>query len=781
MTATDRRFGVYGAAAVKVPCRCATLNAITLAGLQTIGDVTVVDGDRVLVKDQTDAVDNGIYVASTGPWLRSSDFNGPYDIAEGTLVYVVANDLYELTTETPVIGTSELTFARVLARILTNGDLLDGDLSTAAGFTAALDAAFTVVGAQGGGAIDIPPGEYEIEATAMYPNAEFTVTIASPAVVSQIGHGLVENTPYVPVTDGALPTGLTAGTIYYVEPINANQFYLLVSPSGSRVNTTGSQSGIHKGIVLVAVPSTDEGYGIKLTAGRSNITVRCNGTATIRPTTNRIEMFWIDGAENTIFEESIKFDNAPNGVLQNELKPARKIPGAGVVGLGNAANCAIRQSSGENLTVSGGGTEFHTVVDYIGDWLDTAEVYGTVDVTNMVFDGCVFGLLVNRAKIIRFTNSRYDNGVNGINAAGSPNTIDLGAGIYVADRTSAEPWEVVLNNIHGHNNFGHITKVRKGLICTASNISTLNSHRGVQFENIHQISGGNIAVKLADINPDDMKPDAVRLVNFGNAEMTGFVADISGCNANAFRINGSITDDEDDDDDGFPDTDDLWRNRRATLNNLKVIDDGSASHDKPWFVISAQKDLRINHATVHLTGDDFSRTDPMFALEEGCERVTLNLPTRDAREALNPTDSDKIVRISADCDECTIILDRTCLFVDPTADTIQDSGSTNLKVRWLDEGAPRIYTSNFTVTHYNNRFINDKIGADQVVTLPDATLNTGRILSFTNRRAFNIISASSDVAAIADGVVGTLIVSDTAGKWAEIQSDGTQWVIIKAG
>jgi hypothetical protein len=52
----------------KAPALTATSANITLSGLQTINGVTVVAGDTVLVKDQTNAAQNGIYVASAGAW-----------------------------------------------------------------------------------------------------------------------------------------------------------------------------------------------------------------------------------------------------------------------------------------------------------------------------------------------------------------------------------------------------------------------------------------------------------------------------------------------------------------------------------------------------------------------------------------------------------------------------------------------------------------------------------------------------------------------------------------
>lgn len=115
--ATDRRNSVNSSKAVKVPCRVATTAAITLSGEQTIDGVAVVDGDRVLVKDQASGVDNGIYVADTSTWERALDFDGSNDVVEGTLVKVNGGTLgagfwYVSTTGTITPGSTIITFAQ---------------------------------------------------------------------------------------------------------------------------------------------------------------------------------------------------------------------------------------------------------------------------------------------------------------------------------------------------------------------------------------------------------------------------------------------------------------------------------------------------------------------------------------------------------------------------------------------------------------------------------------------------------------------------------------------
>ena len=57
----------------KQPVNCGTTANITLSGLQTIDGVTLVAGDRVLVKSQTAPAQNGIYLASATAWSRAPD------------------------------------------------------------------------------------------------------------------------------------------------------------------------------------------------------------------------------------------------------------------------------------------------------------------------------------------------------------------------------------------------------------------------------------------------------------------------------------------------------------------------------------------------------------------------------------------------------------------------------------------------------------------------------------------------------------------------------------
>jgi len=130
MTTTDRLAGLNGSVGFKAPCRVATTAAITLSGEQTIDGVAIVAGDRVLVKNQSSGVDNGIYLASTGAWSRALDFDGARDARNGTLVFVTSgttNGLYifRLTATDPLtVGVGSNTWVQVAT--------FDADASAAA-------------------------------------------------------------------------------------------------------------------------------------------------------------------------------------------------------------------------------------------------------------------------------------------------------------------------------------------------------------------------------------------------------------------------------------------------------------------------------------------------------------------------------------------------------------------------------------------------------------------------------------------------------------------------
>jgi hypothetical protein len=94
-----------------------TANIATLSGPMTLDGVTLVAGDRVLVKDQTTVAQNGIYVVATGAWARSTDADVWGELVSA-YVFVesgtVNADMGYLATVDPggTLGTTAVTFVQ---------------------------------------------------------------------------------------------------------------------------------------------------------------------------------------------------------------------------------------------------------------------------------------------------------------------------------------------------------------------------------------------------------------------------------------------------------------------------------------------------------------------------------------------------------------------------------------------------------------------------------------------------------------------------------------------
>ena len=72
----------------KAAARAATtVDLPALSGLLTVDTVTLVAGDRVLVKNQATASENGIYVAASGAWARAADANA-WDEFVGAVIFI---------------------------------------------------------------------------------------------------------------------------------------------------------------------------------------------------------------------------------------------------------------------------------------------------------------------------------------------------------------------------------------------------------------------------------------------------------------------------------------------------------------------------------------------------------------------------------------------------------------------------------------------------------------------------------------------------------------------
>jgi len=125
---------------IKDSVRVATTANITIASDLNVGDsidgVTLADGDRVLVKNQSTASQNGIYIAGSSP-VRSADANVSAEVTAGMFVFVEegstnADNGFVLTTnDTITLDTTDLTFVQFSGA----GQIVAGDALSKSGNT----------------------------------------------------------------------------------------------------------------------------------------------------------------------------------------------------------------------------------------------------------------------------------------------------------------------------------------------------------------------------------------------------------------------------------------------------------------------------------------------------------------------------------------------------------------------------------------------------------------------------------------------------------------------
>jgi hypothetical protein len=268
-TATDRLAGLTTSIAVKPPCVAVTAFDTPLTGLYTVGTVVLEEGDRVLVRAQTDASQNGIYNASTSDWTRALDFDGARDAVAGTLVLVrnqiIQGAMYEvLAASEIIIGETDITFelrddptilyaqtqheidANVVpvrhmyppGNVLRYGaDSTGADDSAAAfNFATLSQAVYTLDGTLN--EIVVPPGKYRIDGTVYVRKGQRLVGSmgASYIIANNVGSGATfkmgwGNSGGVPAVDGG------------GQPCSIENLFLLGGPSAGVVDFTTVAGG----------------------------------------------------------------------------------------------------------------------------------------------------------------------------------------------------------------------------------------------------------------------------------------------------------------------------------------------------------------------------------------------------------------------------------------------------------------------------------------------------------------------------------------------------------
>lgn len=220
---------------VKESVRVATTANITLSGTQTIDGVELSANDRVLVKNQSTASENGIYDVKADAWVRSADANSNTKVTSGMFTFVEegttnADSGWVLITNNPItLGTTNLTFTQFSG----TGQIEAGDGLTKTGNT------INAVGTAG--RISVTADAIDIDSTYVGQN---TIT-----TLGTITTGTWNGTTIGVANGGTGATTLTG----YVKGAGTNALTASATIPGSDIsgNITGNAANV-TGVVAIA-------------------------------------------------------------------------------------------------------------------------------------------------------------------------------------------------------------------------------------------------------------------------------------------------------------------------------------------------------------------------------------------------------------------------------------------------------------------------------------------------------------------------------------------------
>ncbi len=218
-----------------------TVNIPTLSGLLTIDTVTLVAGETVLVKNQSTAADNGIYVVSAGAWTRSVGAD-VWEEFIGAIVFVVEGT----QTGSAWFCTAQPGGTLGVTAINWSNFSVASTYTAGTGLTlAGTQFSITPVGAAGtyGSASAVPV--FVTNASGQVTSVTNTAISIANTAVSGLGTMSTQNANTVAITGGTLDAvtigGTTAGAITGTT-ITANTQFV-----GAGTGLTGTASGLSIG------------------------------------------------------------------------------------------------------------------------------------------------------------------------------------------------------------------------------------------------------------------------------------------------------------------------------------------------------------------------------------------------------------------------------------------------------------------------------------------------------------------------------------------------------
>lgn len=516
----------------KVPCRVATTANITRSGLQTLDTITVVADDRVLVKDQTDGSQNGIYLASADVWQRTNDCVDAGDLVRGSQVRVnegaSAAGSWYCTSDDPIaIGTDDITWVDVATTVLSGAEIKalyeaepdtnafeDADAAKLGSVEPGADVTDTINVTAAGALM-----ESEVDADIK------TLSLPANTTISMFGASLIDDTSAasaratlsveravtVNVLDqGAVGDGTTNdAAAFSAACTSAGVNGIVIVPGGLTYNLGAQVSITQAGLTMIGV-------------GKPTL-LRGANTSPIRIAADRVEVsgLRVDG-QKAIFTTSsscIRIDNVDDWkILNNECFDCTN---HGINPDGQTSGCSNGWVVGNKVyNCDGIGIATNTVTNSIiaGNILNNNGLEGiTLDVASLA-NICVFNRVDASCQISGVGGIGFDDAeLNVISCNVVTNTANSNSGIKAQNDSGPTQWNALIGNIFsGNSNFGIHFSTNAGQASVENvamgNVLYNNTSGALKVDpsSINNVMNGNVtsdgSVDVTDQNQTQLEP-----------------------------------------------------------------------------------------------------------------------------------------------------------------------------------------------------------------------------------------------------------------------------------